>query len=135
MGARPTLALPPNQNGGHAHEPGEKAQEGRPLEQRILPDVGSTQDPSVRVCRYVCAVDGDEDDEDGHHDRARDEEPAREPRVRRSEQPQAEYAGHEDGNGMFSVSRGRLNMATWPLVGSMLATIMVSVLKDESPGR
>jgi hypothetical protein len=32
------------------------------------------------------------------------------------------------GSGTLTVSRGRLNMATCPVTGSMLATIIVSVL-------
>ena len=47
--------------------------------------------------------------------------------------PKNERAG--PASGMPVVSRGRLNMATWPLAGSMLATMRVSVLYEPSPGR
>ncbi|MFI5259185.1 MAG: hypothetical protein ACHQ01_06205 [Candidatus Limnocylindrales bacterium] len=44
-------------------------------------------------------------------------------------------AGQLAGSGTPTVSRGMLNIAIAPLVGSMLATIIVSVLKVGSGGR
>ena len=47
--------------------------------------------------------------------------------------PKNERAGPVSG--IPVVSRGMLNMATWPLPGSTLATMSVSVLYEPSPGR
>ncbi len=49
--------------------------------------------------------------------------------------PHRAAAGQVGGSGTPTVSRGTLNMAIAPLVGSMLATIIVSVLPVGSGGR
>src|ERR1035437_10096812 len=91
----------PQQDHGHANEPDQEAQEGRPLEHWNRPDVGSVKDPGVGIDRMVGRVDRDEGQEDGHDHGPRGDEPARENGAWLGEEPQAEDdgdepAGHEE---------------------------------------